>query len=408
MAERKLFDEYPVLQDDCVILRKMTDRDADALKALTENRKVYASAPTFLYELQDEDKHRTIAEMDARCMQTGESVLLGIYLAEAPEHLVGVAEIYNYEENKQKASIGYRLSDAIWGRGIASRVCTLLKDYLLRQLGLRTITGHVLRTNQASARTAIKNGFVCKYPGLLEDWGFEDLMLTDKYVFKKEWLASAEEGASMGRVPPVRVEQFVMAYGIEQDRIRAMVPEGYESLRPVLRINAEIRDDSVVYIEFNTPATDGRRRGWLNIANWKSTNDPDISFKREGASVTFETPSLRIRFTKTGLEGGCPAEPDNEGCFFIGGDTEFRPAEKIEENKEFCDCTFAWRFHEGDAAGESEGKTIPAYAAPQKVQYERQKLSAENAAGIPCRQVLGAYVVELIRQRITPGQVLPG
>ena len=30
------------------------------------------------------------------------------------------------------------------------------------------------------------------------------------------------------------IEQFVMAYEIEQDRVRAMLPEGYESLRPVL------------------------------------------------------------------------------------------------------------------------------------------------------------------------------
>lgn len=38
------------------------------------------------------------------------------------------------------------------------------------------------------------------------------------------------------------VEQFVMAYGAEQDRLRALLPEGFASLRPVLRINAEVRD----------------------------------------------------------------------------------------------------------------------------------------------------------------------
>lgn len=37
------------------------------------------------------------------------------------------------------------------------------------------------------------------------------------------------------------VEQFVMAYGAEQDRLRALLPEGFASLRPVLRINAEVR-----------------------------------------------------------------------------------------------------------------------------------------------------------------------
>ena len=54
----------------------------------------------------------------------------------------------------------------------------------------------------------------------------------------------------------MRVEQFVMAYRAEQDRLRALLPEGYESLRPVLRINAEVRgegDAAAAYVEFNTP-----------------------------------------------------------------------------------------------------------------------------------------------------------
>ena len=33
-----------------------------------------------------------------------------------------------------------------------------------------------------------------------------------------------------------------MAYYAEQDRLRALLPEGFVSLRPVLRINAEVRD----------------------------------------------------------------------------------------------------------------------------------------------------------------------
>ena len=34
-----------------------------------------------------------------------------------------------------------------------------------------------------------------------------------------------------------------MAYGAEHDRIRAILPDGFTSIRPVLRINAEIRDE---------------------------------------------------------------------------------------------------------------------------------------------------------------------
>lgn len=59
----------------------------------------------------------------------------------------------------------------------------------------------------------------------------------------------------------MKIEQFVMAYGVEQDRLRAMLPEGFASLRPVLRINAEIRDGRTGYVEFNTAVEKDGMRG---------------------------------------------------------------------------------------------------------------------------------------------------
>lgn len=99
----------------------------------------------------------------------------------------------------------------------------------------------------------------------------------------------------------MQVEQYVMAYGIEQDRIRAIIPEGFVSLRPVLRINAEIQDNSNGYLEFNTPV-----------------------------------------------------EKDNAGCYFL--------------------------------------KETPELKKPETT-YPRDTFTAENAAKIPCRQVLGTYKV---------------
>ena len=129
------------------------------------------------------------------------------------------------------------------------------------------------------------------------------------------------------------VQQFVMAYGVEQDRVRAMIPDGYESLRPVLRINAEIMDGKDVYVEFNAPVAHDGRRGWLNIANWHSAKD-ELRFQRDGERVQISSPFLTIEFTGTGIEGGCPAERDNDGCFFIGEDETFRSAETMMMQEE--------------------------------------------------------------------------
>ena len=73
--------------------------------------------------------------------------------------------------------------------------------------------------------------------------------------------------------------------------------------------------------------------------------------------------------------------------------TVLRKPEMIKSTKEFCDCEFKWKFTEHDAHGISMGKTIPAYPTEVKTVYPKQKFTAENAARIPCKQVLRTYKV---------------
>lgn len=184
------------------------------------------------------------------------------------------------------------------------------------------------------------------------------------------------------------VEQFVMAYEVEQDRLRALLPVGFSSLRPVLRINAEVQDGKSGYVELNTAVEKEGNRGWLNIGYWT-----DVRFEQKGKTTIFKTEFLEISFTGVGIEGSCLAEKDNAGCYFGDQGERLRKPESITANKEFCDCSFTWKFAENDAHGKSMGKTLPAYPKEVKNIYPREHLSAENAAKIPCIQVLGTYKV---------------
>lgn len=105
----------------------------------------------------------------------------------------------------------------------------------------------------------------------------------------------------------MKVEQYVMAYKVEQDRIRAMLPAGFESLRPVMRINAEIRDNAEFYIELNTPVKAYGKQGWLNVENWDSKRH-SIQCEKDGNKTTFKTDFLKITFIGVGILGNCPAE----------------------------------------------------------------------------------------------------
>ena len=106
----------------------------------------------------------------------------------------------------------------------------------------------------------------------------------------------------------MKIEQYVMAYGVEHDRLRAILPDGFISPRPVLRINAEIREEKEGYAEFNIAVEKDGKTGWLNISCWN-----DIKFKKSGRITVFENENLNIAFTGVGIEGSCPAEKGSAG-----------------------------------------------------------------------------------------------
>ncbi|MBQ1471458.1 MAG: GNAT family N-acetyltransferase [Eubacterium sp.] len=190
---KELFAEYPMLESDRVLLRKLRAEDAEALQSFMEEEAVYPYLPKYLYERNYTDAEEVIARVDEECFVPGKAILLAVCLQEEKTPLVGIAEIYHYEPGETKASIGCRLRENVWGQGIATRVARLLRDYLVKEIGLKTITAHIMQANTSSAKAARKVGFVCEYPNIYEDWGFSEPVLVDQYVFRQEWLARCEE-----------------------------------------------------------------------------------------------------------------------------------------------------------------------------------------------------------------------
>lgn len=182
--EPQLFDEYPSLHDELITLRRMTLDDEKALQELMESESAYRYAPAILYERAYPDARSVLENMHTECFLTRESLLLGVYLNERPQELVGIAEVYNNETLKNKASIGWRLAESVQSTDMARRVVALLKEYLVSELGMRVITSHIMIEN-ADAIAALKaNGFFVEDADfhVLEDWGFAERTLVDKYV----------------------------------------------------------------------------------------------------------------------------------------------------------------------------------------------------------------------------------
>ncbi len=174
---KQLFPEIPRLQGDRVLLRGLVDSDAPELSALATERMVYRYLPTFLFEQKYDDALAVIRRLYSECLE--ESLILGIFMK---DQFCGLAEMYGYREPIHKISVGYRLRQEAWGKGIATETLGLMVDHLLNHTGIEIITASTMIENQASANVLRKNGFTLVVHAVGEDWGYPQPTIADKWI----------------------------------------------------------------------------------------------------------------------------------------------------------------------------------------------------------------------------------
>lgn len=174
---KKLFSQIPTLKGERVTLRPLTADDADDLRELTDSEKVYRYLPTFLYEQKYEDKSYVIEHLYDECIK--DSLILGVFV---DEEFCGLAEVYGYRVSQTKVSVGYRMVERVWGRGIATETLGILVKYLLEETDVKIITASTMIDNKASGNVLKKNGFRPVAYTVFENWGYQKPVLTKKWI----------------------------------------------------------------------------------------------------------------------------------------------------------------------------------------------------------------------------------
>ncbi len=174
---KKLFSEIPELHGKRLCLQRITLSHADGLQELVKSESVYRYLPTFLFERKYPDVSDVIRRLYDECFQA--SIILGVFLN---GEFCGLAEMYGYRDPIHKVSVGYRLLERCWGRGIASEALGMMADYLYGETDIEIITASTMIENQASARVLTKNGFSLVAHAVDEDWGYDRPTLTDKWI----------------------------------------------------------------------------------------------------------------------------------------------------------------------------------------------------------------------------------
>ena len=176
-ARKKLFSEIPYLKGKRLTLKRLTRADRSALQELVDSPRIYRYLPTFLFEQKYPDIGYVIDHLYDECWK--ESIILGVFLG---DEFCGLAEMYGYRDPIHKISVGYRLLERYWGKGIAKEALGMMIEYLYDETDIEIITASTMVENQASANVLKKNGFQMVVHAVDEDWGYDKPTVSDKWI----------------------------------------------------------------------------------------------------------------------------------------------------------------------------------------------------------------------------------
>ncbi|WP_242865983.1 GNAT family N-acetyltransferase [Desnuesiella massiliensis] len=152
------YEQFPHIVADEITLRKIVASDLDSLFEIYSNEKLFQYSPVMLKKNKD-----TVANMIGhfeRDFHKRKYIFLGICLNSEPNNIVGIAEIFDYSQDVNMITIGYRLNDKFWAKGIATKAVKVMTDYLFNDIGINRIQAFVMPENIKSQNVLQRNGFV--------------------------------------------------------------------------------------------------------------------------------------------------------------------------------------------------------------------------------------------------------
>lgn len=160
MNSSALFQEFPVLKSDELILREIEECHLQDLYEIYSNENVFTYCGIIPKQKKD-----TVMKMIGhfkRDYLKKSRVKWGIFPVHEHESdtLVGIIEAFDFHQRVNMATIGYFLAEAHWGKGTASKAVNMVVRFLMKEVKLNRIQAEVMPPNEASKHVLRKNGFM--------------------------------------------------------------------------------------------------------------------------------------------------------------------------------------------------------------------------------------------------------
>ncbi|WP_107923109.1 GNAT family N-acetyltransferase [Lysinibacillus parviboronicapiens] len=184
MNLEKVFINFPVLQSDQLVLKKIEEIHLQELFAIYDNEHVFQYCGIL-------PKHniQTVSKMIGhfeRDYQKKSRVKWGIF-HKNQDTLLGIIESMDFNQKVNMVTIGYFLAEEYWGKRIATEAVRLLVNFLFEEVQINRIQAEVMPANEVSKKVLLKNGFLKE--GLLRQaslWSGKGIVDLEIYSILKE------------------------------------------------------------------------------------------------------------------------------------------------------------------------------------------------------------------------------
>ncbi len=178
--------EQPTLRTERLVLRPLTQSDAQALSRLVGRREIADTTISIPHPYSEEQAQQWIAETADLFAKT-KSVVFCMELKDGG-NLAGTIGLRDIDDEHSQAELGFWVAVECWGQGYATEAARAVVGFGFEQLGLNRVYAHHMVRNPASGRVLAKIGM--KREGLLRQrvrkWGvFEDVVLLA--MLRQDW-----------------------------------------------------------------------------------------------------------------------------------------------------------------------------------------------------------------------------
>lgn len=178
MINELVFDIFPVLETERLVLRAFQEHDAEDMFRIYSDKEAmrfWGSPPMTAI---DEARQKIDRILDDFRAHQG---IRWAFSLKGQQRMIGSGGFWRLMKQHKRAEIGYELAPEYWGQGLVPEAFTAILTFGFEQLGLHSVEAQIDPANHASRRVLEKLGFVQE--GYFRENYCVDGRFTDTAVF---------------------------------------------------------------------------------------------------------------------------------------------------------------------------------------------------------------------------------